>query len=56
VVCDKPLTTTVEDAEELCRLAGDRGLVFAVTHNYTGYPMVKEARERVRAGELGALR
>ncbi len=56
VVCDKPVTTTLEDAEELCRMSAERGLVFAVTHNYTGYPMVKEARERVRAGELGRLR
>ena len=56
VVCDKPLTTTLDDAEELCRMATERDLVFAVTHNYTGYPMVKEARERVRAGELGQLR
>ncbi|MDA0329292.1 MAG: Gfo/Idh/MocA family oxidoreductase [Gemmatimonadetes bacterium] len=56
IVCDKPLTTSVADAESLCRLAEERGLVFAVTHNYTGYPMVKEARERIRDGELGALR
>lgn len=56
VVCDKPLSITVEEAEELCRLASDRGLVFAVTHNYTGYPMVKEARARVSAGDLGVVR
>ncbi len=56
VVCDKPLTNTVEEAEDLCRLASERGLVFGVTHNYTGYPMVKEARARVRGGDLGALR
>lgn len=56
VVCDKPLTTRVEDAEELCRITAERGLVFAVTYNYTGYPMVKEARQRVRSGELGAIR
>ena len=56
VVCDKPMTTTVEDAEELCRLAAERDLVFGVTHNYTGYPMVKEARARVRGGALGPLR
>jgi len=56
VVCDKPLALTVEEAEDLCRLTGDRGLVFAVTHNYTGYPMVKEARERVRRGDLGVVR
>ena len=56
VVCDKPLTTTLVDAEELCRLAVEHDRVFAVTHNYTGYPMVKEARARVSAGELGTVR
>lgn len=56
VICDKPLTTTLADAEELCRQATERDLVFCVTHNYSGYPMVKEARERVRSGELGDIR
>ena len=56
VVCDKPLATNLAEAEELCRLAVERDLVFAVTYNYTGYPMVEEARARVRAGELGRLR
>ncbi len=56
VICDKPLTNTLDDAELLCRLAAERDLVFAVTHNYTGYPMVKEARERVRTGALGQIR
>lgn len=56
VICDKPLTTTLDDAEELCREAAERDLVFCVTHNYSGYPMVKEARERVRAGEFGEIR
>lgn len=56
VICDKPLTTTLEDAEALCRLVAERDLLFAVTHNYTGYPLVKEARERVRAGSLGTVR
>lgn len=56
VVCDKPLTTSLADAEELCRLAAERDRVFAVTYNYTGYPMVKEARARVRAGAFGELR
>lgn len=56
VVCDKPLTTTVEDAEDLCLLAASAERIFCVTHNYTGYPMVKEARARVRGGELGQLR
>ena len=56
VVCDKPLTTTVADAEALCRLvdAGDR--VFALTHNYSGYPMIKDARALVREGRLGEIR
>jgi predicted dehydrogenase len=56
VVCDKPLTNTIDEAEDLCRLTAEHGLVFGVTHNYTGYPMVKEARARARGGELGALR
>jgi predicted dehydrogenase len=56
VVCDKPLTTTVEQAEDLCRRAAERGRIFAVTYNYTGYPMVKEARARVRDGALGTVR
>jgi len=56
VVCDKPLTTTIEDAHALCELVRERDAVFALTHNYTGYPMVKEARARVRRGELGTVR
>jgi predicted dehydrogenase len=56
VVCDKPLCTTVEEAEALCRLVEDRGAVFALTHNYTGYPLVKQARALVGQGRLGELR
>jgi predicted dehydrogenase len=56
VVCDKPMTTTVEDAEALVDLVDSSGCVFALTHNYTGYPMVKQARELVRAGKLGTIR
>jgi predicted dehydrogenase len=56
VICDKPLTTTRAEAEELERLAGERGLLFAVTHNYTGHPLVRQARAMVAAGEIGALR
>ena len=41
VVCDKPMTTTVADAEALCQLVKQHDVVFALTHNYTGYPMVK---------------
>src|SRR5919199_201190 len=44
VICDKPMTTTLDDAEALCRLVTERGVVFALTHTYAGYPMVKQAR------------
>lgn len=56
VVCDKPLTMTVDEAEDLCRRAAKADRILCVTHNYTGYPMVKEARARVRRGDLGELR
>ncbi len=56
VVCDKPMTTELSDAEELCRLVAKHDVVFALTHNYTGYPMVKQARKMVAAGELGEVR
>lgn len=56
IVCDKPLTTTLEDAETLCRMVAERRVVFALTHNYSGYPMVKEARALVAGGALGTLR
>ena len=56
VVCDKPMTMTVEESEELCRLVKKHDAVFALTHNYTGYPMVKQARAMVREGKLGKIR
>lgn len=56
VICDKPLTTTLAEARRLRDLVRETGLVFAVTYNYTGYPMVRHAREMVRAGELGEIR
>lgn len=56
VICDKPLTATKEQAIELKQLVDDSGLLFAVTYNYSGYPMVRQAREMVAAGELGAIR
>jgi predicted dehydrogenase len=56
VICDKPLTTTRREADQLAKLARESGLVFAVTHNYTGYPLVRQARAMVQAGELGAIR
>lgn len=56
VICDKPLTATLADAEALQQLATDSGLLFAVTYNYSGYPMVREARDLVAADALGDLR
>ncbi len=56
VVCDKPMTNTMEDALALCRLVEEHDVVFALTHNYTGYPMVKQGRELIRQGKLGTLR
>lgn len=56
VVCDKPLTTTLADARRLRDLVRETGVVFVLTHNYTGYPMVRHAREMIRAGELGEIR
>ena len=56
VICDKPLTTTFKEAKALQAAAKKSGLIFAVTHNYTGYPMVRQARAMVKAGELGEIR
>jgi predicted dehydrogenase len=56
VVCDKPLVHTGAQADELAALVAARGTLFAVTYNYTGYPMVREARELVRTGAIGAVR
>jgi predicted dehydrogenase len=55
VVCDKPLAFDLEEARALRDVVRKTGKVFALTHNYTGYPMVKEARELVRSGELGEI-
>src|SRR5438046_5102092 len=55
VICDKPMTTTVEDALDLVRTVRKSGLVFGLTHNYSGYPLVRQAREMVAAGELGPI-
>lgn len=56
VICDKPLTHRLEDALELADVVRRAGIVFGLTHNYTGHPMVRQAREMVAAGELGPLR
>jgi predicted dehydrogenase len=55
VVCDKPLTLTLAEAEELAKIVTQSNVVFAVTHNYTGYPLVRQAREMVLSGELGEI-
>src|SRR5882724_11748873 len=47
VICDKPLTTTVEDALALAQIVRRSGLIFGLTHNYTGYPLVRQAREMI---------
>jgi predicted dehydrogenase len=56
VICDKPMTTTLEDALDLVQAVRRSRLVFGLTHNYTGYPLVRQARDMVAAGELGAIR
>ena len=56
VVCDKPLALTVAEGEELVRLVEGGTTLFALTHGYTGYPAVRQARDMVRAGRLGELR
>lgn len=56
VMCDKPMTLTLQQATELAALVKKTGLLFGLTHNYTGYPLVKEARSLIQAGQLGKLR
>jgi predicted dehydrogenase len=56
VICDKPLTANLQDAISLVKLVRETGLLFGLTHNYTGYPLVRLAREMVLAGELGEIR
>ena len=56
VICDKPLTHNLDDAEKLLESVKKSKALFALTHNYTGYPMVRQAREMFRNGEIGNLR
>jgi predicted dehydrogenase len=56
VICDKPLTTTVQEALDLAAIVRRTGLIFGLTHNYTGYPMVRQARQMIAEGQLGKLR
>src|SRR5229473_3238272 len=55
VMCDKPLTFDLAQAEELAKIVQQTGVVFALTHNYTGYPLVRQAREMIAGGELGEI-
>lgn len=56
VICDKPMTNTLAEAEALHARVQATGLVFCLTHNYTGYPMVRQAKAMVMAGDLGEIR
>jgi predicted dehydrogenase len=56
VICDKPMTTTRRHADDLAEIVAKTGLPFILTHNYSGYPMVRQARAMIEAGELGAIR
>jgi predicted dehydrogenase len=56
VICDKPLTSNLADAKKLLKIAQQSDALFILTHNYTGYPMVRQAREMVKNGELGEIR
>jgi predicted dehydrogenase len=55
IMCDKPMTFDLAQAEELARIVAKTGVVFALTHNYTGYPLVRQARDMVRSGEVGEI-
>lgn len=55
VICDKPMTFDLAQAEELAKIVEKSGAVFAVSHNYTGYPLVRQARQMILAGELGEI-
>ena len=56
VICDKPLTSTLPDARKLVKAAEASGAIFVLTHNYTGYPMVRQARQMVANGDIGRIR
>ena len=56
VICDKPLSSSLADAKKLAALVANSGKVFVLTHNYTGYPMIRQARDMVAKGVLGDIR
>lgn len=55
VICDKPLTSSLEDAKALVEVARKSGKLFVLTHNYSGYPMIRQARQMVQEGALGEI-
>lgn len=56
VICDKPITSTLEDARKLAEIKPKNGAKFLLTHNYTGYPLIRQAKELVASGALGNIR
>ena len=56
VICDKPLTSTLPEARKLVKAAERSSALFVLTHNYTGYPLIRQAREIITNGELGDIR
>jgi len=56
VVCDKPICFSLDEAQDLVKIVNETGRLFCLTHNYTGYPMVRQAKAMVKAGELGKIR
>ena len=56
VICDKPMTCTLEEAEDLVKLVEKTKLVFALTHNYTGHPLIRHARQMFQSGQMGTVR
>ena len=56
VICDKPLAMNIKECEELVRTQKEKDIIFALTHNYTGYPMIRQARAMCKQGDLGNIR
>jgi predicted dehydrogenase len=56
VICDKPMVTTLKEANELADVVGESGCIFALTHNYSGYPLIQQARDMIAEGILGDIR
>ena len=55
VICEKPMTTTYEEAKDLEKIYNSKNLTFAVTYTYTGYPMIRQMKEMIKSGEIGDI-